>query len=59
MHEKIEKLSSLIDKLIEQNFKLKTETKSLKNRVEHQERKVDSLEKENQIRALKNAKTYE
>jgi regulator of replication initiation timing len=45
MHEKIEKLSSLIDKLIEQNFKLKTETKSLKNRVEQQERKIDSLEK--------------
>ena len=58
MHEKIEKLSSLIDKLIEQNFKLKTETKSLKNRVEQQERKIDSLEKENQSLALKNSKTY-
>ena len=59
MHEKIEKLSSLIDKLIEQNFKLKTETKSLKNRVEQQGRKIDSLEKENQSLALKNSKTYE
>ena len=34
MHEKLENLSSMIDKLIEQNFKLKTESKSLKNRVE-------------------------
>jgi len=59
MHEKIEKLSSLIDKVIEQNFKLKTETKSLKNRVEQQERKINSLEKENQNLALKNSKTYE
>lgn len=59
MHEKIEKLSSLIDKLIEQNFKLKTETKSLKNRVEQQERKINTLEKENQNLTLKNSKTYE
>jgi len=59
MHEKIEKLSSLIDKLIEQNFKLKTEAKSLKNRVEQQERKINSLEKENQNLALNNSKTYE
>jgi len=59
MHEKIEKLSSLIDKLIEQNFKLKTEAKSLKNRVEQQEGKINSLEKENQNLALKNSKTYE
>lgn len=59
MHEKIEKLSSLIDKLIEQNFKLKTESKSLRNRVEQQERKISTLEKENQNLILKNTKAYE
>ncbi len=59
MHEKIEKLSSLIDKLIEQNFKLKTESKSLRNRVEQQERKISTLEKENQNLVLKNTKAYE
>jgi hypothetical protein len=30
MHEKIKKLSALVDKLIEQNFKLKTESKSMR-----------------------------
>ena len=34
MHEKIKKLSALVDKLIEQNFKLKTESKSMRNKIE-------------------------
>ena len=47
MHEKLENLSSMIDKLIEQNFKLKTESKSLKNRVQNLESEILKLQKEN------------
>ena len=46
MHEKLENLSSMIDKLIEQNFKLKTESKSLRNRVENLESEIIKLQKE-------------
>ena len=48
MHEKIKKLSLLVDKLIEQNFKLKTENKSLVNRVGAMEKEKSGLTKENQ-----------
>ncbi|URQ65188.1 hypothetical protein M9B39_04800 [SAR86 cluster bacterium] len=48
MHEKIKKLSLLVDKLIEQNFKLKTENKSLVNRVGAMEKEISGLTKENQ-----------
>ena len=48
MHEKIKKLSLLVDKLIEQNFKLKTENKSLLNRVGAMEKEISGLTKENQ-----------
>ena len=47
MHEKLENLSSMIDKLIEQNFKLKTESKSLRNRVQNLESEILKLQKEN------------
>ena len=47
MHEKIKKLSLLVDKLIEQNFKLKTENKSLVNRVGAMEKEISGLTKEN------------
>ena len=33
MHEKIKNLSELVDKLIELNFKVKTENKSLKGKI--------------------------
>ena len=48
MHEKVKKLSLLVDKLIEQNFKLKTENKSLVNRVGAMEKEISGLTKENQ-----------
>ena len=48
MHEKIKKLSALVDKLIEQNFKLKTESKSMRNKIEELQRKIEHLESENQ-----------
>tara|TARA_B100000941_G_scaffold4317_1_gene2763 strand:- start:441 stop:620 length:180 start_codon:yes stop_codon:yes gene_type:complete len=48
MHEKIKKLSLLVDKLIEQNFKLKTENKSLVNRVGAMEKEISGLTRENQ-----------
>ena len=48
MHEKIKKLSLLVDKLIEQNFRLKTENKSLVNRVGAMEKEISGLTKENQ-----------
>ena len=44
MHEKIKKLSALVDKLIEQNFKLKTESKSMRNKIEELQRKIENLE---------------
>ncbi|GIR11237.1 MAG: hypothetical protein CM15mP22_6570 [Gammaproteobacteria bacterium] len=49
MHEKLENLSSMIDKLIEQNFKLKTESKSLKNRVQNLESEILKLQKKIKI----------
>ena len=48
MHEKIKKLSALVDKLIEQNFKLKTESKSMRNKIEELHRKIEILQTENQ-----------
>ena len=48
MHEKIKKLSGLVDKLIEQNFKLKTESKSLRNSVMELRNKIERLEQDNQ-----------
>ena len=56
MHEKLENLSSMIDKLIEQNFKLKTESKSLRNRVENLEREIIKLQKENKSLIIKSNK---
>ena len=56
MHEKLENLSSMIDKLIEQNFKLKTESKSLRNRVENLESEIIKLQKENKILIIKSNK---
>ena len=53
MHEKLENLSSMIDKLIEQNFKLKTESKSLKNRVQNLESEILKLQKENKNLIIK------
>lgn len=53
MHEKLENLSSMIDKLIEQNFKLKTESKSLKNRVRNLESEILKLQKENKNLIIK------
>ena len=53
MHEKLENLSSMIDKLIEQNFKLKTESKSLKNRVQNLESEILKLQKENKNQIIK------
>ena len=43
MHEKIKKLSGLVDKLIEQNFKLKTESKSLRNSIMELRNKIEPL----------------
>ena len=48
MHEKIKKLSGLVDKLIEQNFKLKTESKSLRNSIMELRNKKERLEQDNQ-----------
>ena len=48
MHEKIKKLSGLVDKLIEQNFKLKTEPKSLRNSIMELRNKIERLEQDNQ-----------
>ena len=48
MHEKIKKLSALVDKLIEQNFKLKTESKSMRNKIEELHRRIEILQTENQ-----------
>ena len=48
MHEKIKKLSGLVDKLIEQNFKLKTESKSLRNSIMELRNKIKRLEQDNQ-----------
>ena len=48
MHEKIKKLSGLVDKLIEQNFKLKTESKSLRNSIIELRNKIERLEQDNQ-----------
>ena len=53
MHEKLENLSLMIDKLIEQNFKLKTESKSLKNRVQNLESEILKLQKENKNLIIK------
>ena len=43
----------MIDKLIEQNFKLKTESKSLKNRVQNLESEILKLQKENKNLIIK------
>ena len=48
MHEKIKKLSGLVDKHIEQNFKLKTESKSLRNSIMKLRNKIERLEQDNQ-----------
>tara|TARA_S200000501_G_scaffold378724_1_gene443112 strand:- start:7769 stop:7942 length:174 start_codon:yes stop_codon:yes gene_type:complete len=48
MHEKIKKLSGLLDKLIEQNYKLKTEYKSQINKITELENEISTLQKENQ-----------
>ena len=55
MHEKIKKLSALVDKLIEQNFKLKTESKSMRNKIEELQRKIEYLESENQSLVIKSS----
>jgi len=53
MHEKIKKLSSLVDKLIEQNYKLKTEFKSQINKIIELENEISTLQKENQKLLIK------
>ena len=53
MHEKIKKLSALVDKLIEQNFKLKTESKSMRNKITELYRKIEILQTENQSLLIK------
>ena len=53
MHEKIKKLSALVDKLIEQNFKLKTESKSLRNKIEELLKRIEILQTENQSLIIK------
>jgi|TARA_B100000925_G_scaffold74858_1_gene52672 prefoldin subunit 5 len=53
MHEKIKKLSALVDKLIEQNFKLKTESKSMRNKITELHRKIEILQSENQSLLIK------
>ena len=55
MHEKIKKLSALVDKHIEQNFKLKTESKSMRNKIEELQRKIEHLESENQSLVIKSS----
>ena len=53
MHEKIKKLSGLVDKLIEQNYKLKTEFKSKINKITELENEISTLQKENQKLLIK------
>ncbi len=53
MHEKIKKLSALVDKLIEQNFKLKTESKSMRNKITELHQKIEILQSENQSLLIK------
>ena len=53
MHEKIKKLSGLVDKLIEQNYKLKTEFKSQINKITELENEISTLHKENQRLLIK------
>ena len=53
MHEKIKKLSALVDKLIEQNFKLKTESKSMRNKIAELHKKIEILQSENQSLLIK------
>ena len=53
MHEKIKKLSALLDKLIEQNYKLKTEYKSQINKITQLENEITTLQKENQTLLIK------
>ena len=53
MHEKIKKLSGLVDKLIEQNYKLKTEFKSQINKIIELENEISTLQKENQKLLIK------
>ena len=53
MHEKIKKLSSLVDKLIEQNYKLKTEFKSQINKITELENEISTLQKDNQKLLIK------
>ena len=53
MHEKIKKLSGLVDKLIEQNYKLKTEFKSQINKITELETEISALQKENQKLLIK------
>ena len=53
MHEKIKKLSGLLDKLIEQNYKLKTEYNSQINRITELENEISALKKENQKLLIK------
>ena len=53
MHEKIKKLSGLVDKLIEQNYKLKTEFKSQINKITELENEISALQKENQKLLIK------
>lgn len=53
MHEKIKKLSALVDKLIEQNFKLKTESKSMRNKIEELLKRIEILQNENQSLIIK------
>ena len=45
MHEKIKNLSELVDKLIELNFKVKTENKSIKAKITELEQKNTNLVK--------------
>ena len=53
MHEKIKKLSGLVDKLIEQNYKLKTEFKSQINKITELENEISTLQKDNQKLLIK------
>ena len=53
MHEKIKKLSGIVDKLIEQNYKLKTEFKSQINKITELENEISTLQKENQKLLIK------
>ena len=59
MHEKIKKLSALVDKLIEQNFKLKTESKSMRNKITELHRKIEILQSENQSLLIKTTEKKE